>query len=77
MRFSQRWPPTRTAACSTTSATSPTHATATVDGRTLRGSGHHPSPQVHLLAAMDHTTRAVPGQTDVDGKTSEIARFPS
>jgi predicted transposase YbfD/YdcC len=46
-----------------------------VDGKTLRGSGHHPSPQVHLLAAMDHTTRAVLGQTDVDHITNEIARF--
>jgi hypothetical protein len=27
-----------------------------VDGKTLRGSGHHPSSQVHLLAAMDHTS---------------------
>jgi len=37
-----------------------------VDGKTLRGSGHHPNPQVHLLAAMDHTTRVVLTQTDVD-----------
>jgi predicted transposase YbfD/YdcC len=46
-----------------------------VDGKTLRGSGHHPTPQVHLLAAMDHTTGAVLGQTDVDHTTNEIARF--
>jgi hypothetical protein len=46
-----------------------------VDGKTLRGSGHHPSAQVHLLAAMDHTTGAVLAQADVDGKTNEIARF--
>jgi predicted transposase YbfD/YdcC len=46
-----------------------------VDGKTLRGSGHHPSPQVHLLAAMDHTTRAILGQTNVDHTTNEIARF--
>ena len=46
-----------------------------VDGKTLRGSGHHGSPQVHLLAAMDHPTRAVLAQTDVDTKTNEIARF--
>jgi predicted transposase YbfD/YdcC len=46
-----------------------------VDGKTLRGSGHHPSPPVYLLAAMDHTTRAVLGQTDVDHTTNEIARF--
>jgi hypothetical protein len=30
-----------------------------VDGKTLRGSGHHPNPQVRLLAAVDHTSRAV------------------
>jgi predicted transposase YbfD/YdcC len=46
-----------------------------VDGKTLRGSGHHPSPQVHLLAAMDHTTRAVLAQADVDATTNEIAQF--
>ena len=46
-----------------------------VDGKTLRGSGHHAAAQVHLLAVMDHTTRAVLAQTDVDGKTNEIARF--
>jgi predicted transposase YbfD/YdcC len=46
-----------------------------VDGKTLRGSGHHGQQQVHLLAAMDHTTRAVLGQSDVDTKTNEIARF--
>jgi hypothetical protein len=42
-----------------------------VDGKTLRGSGHHPNPQVHLLAAMDHATRAVLAQTQVDAKTNE------
>jgi predicted transposase YbfD/YdcC len=46
-----------------------------VDGKTLRGSGHHGQQQVNLLAAMDHTTRAVLGQSDVDTKTNEIARF--
>jgi predicted transposase YbfD/YdcC len=46
-----------------------------VDGKTLRGSGHHASPQVHLLAAMDHTTRAVLAQTNVDHTTGEIVRF--
>jgi hypothetical protein len=30
---------------------------------------------VHLLAVMDHTTRAVLAQTEVDGKTNEIIRF--
>jgi predicted transposase YbfD/YdcC len=43
-----------------------------VDGKTLRGSGHR---QVHLPAAMDHTSRRVLGQTDVDHTTNEIARF--
>jgi predicted transposase YbfD/YdcC len=46
-----------------------------VDGKTLRGSGHHQRPQVHLLAAMDHATRGVLGQADVDHTTNEIARF--
>ena len=46
-----------------------------VDGKTLRGSGHHPRPQVHLLAAMDHTSRGVLGQVDVDTKTNEIPGF--
>jgi Transposase DDE domain len=44
-----------------------------VDGKTLRGSGHH-GAQVHLLAVMDHTSRSVLGQADVDA-TNEIARF--
>jgi predicted transposase YbfD/YdcC len=46
-----------------------------VDGKTLRGSGHHGRSQVHLLAAMDHTTRAVLAQTDVGSKTNEITQF--
>jgi predicted transposase YbfD/YdcC len=46
-----------------------------IDGKTLRGSGHHPHPQVHLLAAMDHTSGAVLAQTDVDTKTNEITGF--
>jgi predicted transposase YbfD/YdcC len=46
-----------------------------VDGKTLRGSGHHQAAPMHLLAAMDHTTRAVLAQTDVDHTTNEIARF--
>jgi predicted transposase YbfD/YdcC len=48
-----------------------------VDGKTLRGSGHHGRSQVHLLAAMDHPTRAVLAQADVDDTTNEIARFQS
>jgi predicted transposase YbfD/YdcC len=46
-----------------------------VDGKTLRGSGHHGHQQVHLLAAMDHTSRAVLSQTQVDAKTNEITGF--
>jgi predicted transposase YbfD/YdcC len=46
-----------------------------IDGKTLRGSGHHGAVQVHLLAAMDHTTRAVLAQTDVDAKSNEITGF--
>jgi len=46
-----------------------------VDGKTLRGSGHHATPRVHLLAAMDHTTRAILAQTDVDATTNEITAF--
>jgi hypothetical protein len=46
-----------------------------VDGKTLRGSGHHPSPPVQLPAVMDHTTGAVLAQADVAATTNEIARF--
>jgi hypothetical protein len=46
-----------------------------VDGKTLRGSGHHPGSPVHLLAVMDHTSRAVLAQVDVEATTNEIARF--
>jgi predicted transposase YbfD/YdcC len=46
-----------------------------VDAKTLRGSGHRATPRVHLLAAMDHTTRAVLAQTDVDATTNEITAF--
>jgi predicted transposase YbfD/YdcC len=53
---------------------SPRRAVA-VDGKTLRGSGHHDRSRVQLLAAMDHTSRGVLGQADVDHATNEIARF--
>ena len=46
-----------------------------VDGKTLRGSGHHDTSQLHLLAVMDHTTCGVLGQTGDDGKANEITRF--
>jgi predicted transposase YbfD/YdcC len=47
-----------------------------VDGKTLRGTGHHDRSPVHLLAAMNHTTRVVLAQTDVDATTNEITQFP-
>ncbi|SRR6266542_381240 len=46
-----------------------------VDGKTLRGSGHHKDAPVHLLAATDHTTGAVLAQTDVAAATNEITQF--
>jgi hypothetical protein len=46
-----------------------------VDGKTLRGSGNHGHGQVHLLAAMEHTSRAVLAQTEVGHTTNEITRF--
>jgi predicted transposase YbfD/YdcC len=52
-----------------------------VDGKTLRGSAYTGSGSGqahaarHLLAAVDHDTRTVLGQVDVDGQTSEIAAF--
>jgi predicted transposase YbfD/YdcC len=46
-----------------------------VDGKTLRGSGHHHTAPVHLLAAMDHTSRAVLAQADVEAATNEITQF--
>ena len=30
-----------------------------VDGKSLRGSGHHHAAPVHLLAAMDHATGGI------------------
>jgi len=61
------WPPP--AAC-------PPRRAVAVDGKTLRGTGHHGAAQVHLLAVMDHTSRGVLGQAGVDGKTNEITQFP-
>jgi predicted transposase YbfD/YdcC len=46
-----------------------------VDGKTLRGSGHHGRSPVHLLAVMDHSSSAVLAQAEVDGKTNEITQF--
>ena len=43
-----------------------------VDGKTLRGAKGGDGRQVHLLAAMDHTTRAVLAQRHVDGTPGEV-----
>jgi hypothetical protein len=44
----------------------------TVDGKTLRGARNADGRQVHLLAAMDHATRAVLAQRHVDGAPGEV-----
>jgi predicted transposase YbfD/YdcC len=46
-----------------------------VDGKTLRGARPPDGRQVHLLAAMDHTTRAVLAQRQVDGAPGEVPAF--
>ena len=43
-----------------------------VDGKTLRGAKGDDARQVHLLAAMDHATRAVLAQRHVDGAPGEV-----
>jgi predicted transposase YbfD/YdcC len=58
-------------------APSPPRRAVAVDGKTLRGSGHHGHPQVHLLAVMDHTSHGVLARTEVDSKTNEITQFRS
>jgi predicted transposase YbfD/YdcC len=45
-----------------------------VDGKTLRGA-RRDGRQVHLLAAMDHATRAVLAQRQVDGASGEVPAF--
>jgi predicted transposase YbfD/YdcC len=45
-----------------------------VDGKTLRGAKCD-ARQVHLLAAMDHTSRAVVAQRQVDGAPGEVPGF--
>jgi predicted transposase YbfD/YdcC len=45
-----------------------------VDGKTVRGA-RRDHGRVHLLAVMDHVTRAVLAQRDVDAKTNEITGF--
>jgi predicted transposase YbfD/YdcC len=46
-----------------------------VDGKTLRGARTPTGRQVHLLAAMDHTTRAVLAQHQVNGAPGEVPGF--
>jgi predicted transposase YbfD/YdcC len=48
-----------------------------VDGKTLRGARASGAQgrQVHLLAAMDHATRAVLAQRQVDGAPGEVPAF--
>jgi predicted transposase YbfD/YdcC len=46
-----------------------------VDGKTLRGARTPDGRQVHLLAAMDHTTRAVLAQRQVDGAPGKVPAF--
>jgi predicted transposase YbfD/YdcC len=46
-----------------------------VDGKTLRGAKRDNGRQVHLLAAIDHATRAVLAQRQVDGAPGEVPGF--
>jgi predicted transposase YbfD/YdcC len=46
-----------------------------VDGKTLRGARAPGGRQVHLLAAMDHTTRVVLAQRQVAGAPGEVPAF--
>jgi predicted transposase YbfD/YdcC len=46
-----------------------------VDGKTARGARGPDGRPVHLLAALDHHSGVVLGQTVVDGKTNEITAF--
>jgi predicted transposase YbfD/YdcC len=50
------------------------HQAIAVDGKTLRGAKRD-GRQVHLLAAMDHTTRTVLAQRQVDGAPGEVPAF--
>ncbi len=46
-----------------------------VDGKATRGARVGDTAAPHLLAALDHTTGAVLGQLQVDGKSNEITAF--
>jgi predicted transposase YbfD/YdcC len=46
-----------------------------VDGKSLRGAAKAKGRQIHLLAALEHSTGAVLAQLDVGEKTNEVTRF--
>ncbi|MEV0173263.1 ISAs1 family transposase [Streptomyces sp. NPDC050803] len=46
-----------------------------VDGKSLRGAARAGGRKIHLLAALDHTSRLVLAQLDVGDKTNEITCF--
>lgn len=46
-----------------------------VDGKSLRGAAKAGGRKIHLLAALDHTSRLVLAQMDVGDKTNEITCF--
>lgn len=46
-----------------------------VDGKALRGAAKAGGRKIHLLAALEHTSRLVLVQTDVGEKTNEITCF--
>ncbi|WP_443033174.1 transposase [Streptomyces violarus] len=46
-----------------------------VDGNSLRGAARAGGRKIHLLAALDHTSRLVLTQVDVGDKTNEITCF--
>ncbi|WP_405746439.1 ISAs1 family transposase [Streptomyces canus] len=46
-----------------------------VDGKSLRGAARAAGRKIHLLAALDHTSRLVLAQLDVGDKTNEITCF--
>ncbi|WP_078495493.1 ISAs1 family transposase [Streptomyces viridosporus] len=46
-----------------------------VDGKSLRGAAKAGGRKIHLLAALDHTSRLILAQLDVGDKTNEITCF--
>lgn len=46
-----------------------------VDGKSLRGAARAGGRRIHLLAALDHTSRLILAQLDVGDKTNEITCF--